>query len=109
MGLELYVTVPRPVSRPGHHEKTARTGWFKEMNVAGMECYFLSRTCDKEGKPIRGFRKRMYNNWKERQGLKVTEQRLCDQDRMIRMNGRLMELEMNAIKKMHDERECKQK
>ena len=41
----------------------------------------------------------MHNIWKERQGLKVTEQRLCDQARMIRMNGRLMELEMNAIKK----------
>ena len=41
----------------------------------------------------------MHNIWKERQGLKVTEQRLCDQARMIRMNGWLMELEMNAIKK----------
>ena len=29
----------------------------------------------------------MHNNWKERQGFKVTEQRLCDQARMIRMNG----------------------
>ena len=57
MGLELYVTVPRPVSRPGRHEKTARTGWSKEMNVAVMECYFLSRPFDEEGKPIRGFRK----------------------------------------------------
>ena len=41
----------------------------------------------------------MHNIWKERQGLKVTEQRLCDQARMIRMNGWLTELEMNAIKK----------
>ena len=31
--------------------------------------------------------------------MKVTDQRLCDQARMIRMNGRLTELEMNAIKK----------
>ena len=41
----------------------------------------------------------MLNIWKERQGLKVTEQRLCDKARMIRMNGWLTELEMNAIKK----------
>ena len=85
--------------RPGRHQKTARTGWSKEMNVAVMECYFLSRPFDEEGKPIRGFRKRMHNIWKERQGLKVTEQRLCDQARMIRINGWLTELEMNAIKK----------
>ena len=68
------------------------------MNVAVMECYFLSRPFDEEGKPIRGFRKRMNNIWKERQGLKVTEQRLCAQSRMIRMNWWLTELEMNAIK-----------
>ena len=85
--------------RPGRHQKTARIGWSKEMNVAVMECYFLSRPFDEEGKPIRGFRKRIYNIWKERQGLKVTEQKLCDQARMIRMNGWLTELEMNAIKK----------
>ena len=41
----------------------------------------------------------MHNIWKERQGLKVTEQRLCDQAKMIRMNGWLTGLEMNAIKK----------
>ena len=40
----------------------------------------------------------MHNIWKERQGLKVTEQRLCDQARMIRMNEWLTELEMNVIK-----------
>ena len=43
--------------RPDCHQKTARTGWSKEMNVAVMECYFLSRPFDEEGKPIRGFRK----------------------------------------------------
>ena len=41
----------------------------------------------------------MHNIWKERQGLKVREQRLCDQARMIRLNAWLTELEMNAIKK----------
>ena len=64
-----------------------------------MECYFLRRPFDEERKPLRGFRKQMHNSWKERQGLKVIEQSLCDQARMIRMNGWLTELEMNAIKK----------
>ena len=85
--------------RPSRHQKTTRTGWSKKTNVAVMECYFLSKPFDEEGKPIRGYRKRMDNIWKERQGLKVTEQRLCDQTRMIRMNGWVTELEMNVIKK----------
>ena len=84
--------------RPSRHQKTAGTGWPKEMNVAVMEDYFLSRPFDEEGKPKRRYRKRMHNIWKQRQGLKVTEQRLCDQARMIRMNGWLTELEMNVIK-----------
>ena len=69
------------------------------MNIAVMEYYFLSRSLDEEGKPIRGYRKRMHNIWKKRERLKVTEQRLCDQARMIEMNGWLTELEMNVIKK----------
>ena len=85
--------------RSGRHQKSTRIGWSKEMNVAVMECYFLSRPFDEEGKPIRGYRKQMHNIWKETQGLKVIEQRLCDQARMIRMNGWLTELEMNVIKK----------
>ena len=69
------------------------------MNVAVMESYFLSRPFHEEGKPIRGYRKRMQNIWKERQGLKVTEKRLSDQARMIRMNGWQTELEINVTKK----------
>lgn len=49
------------------------------MNESVIECYFLSRPVDDEGKPVRGCSKRMHNIWKERQDLKVTEQRLCDQ------------------------------
>ena len=47
--------------RPGCHQKTARTRWSKEMNVAVMEHYFLSRPFDEEGNPIREYRKRMHN------------------------------------------------
>ena len=42
---------------PGRHPATARTGWTKEMNIAAMECYFLSNPVDEIGKPIRGYRR----------------------------------------------------
>ena len=42
----------------------------------------------------------MHDIWKDRQGLKVTGKRLCDQARMIRMNGWLTEIEINVIKKV---------
>ena len=52
----------------------------------------------------------MHKIQKEKQGLKVTEQKLCDQARMIRMNGWLTKLEMNVIKEsMMNENEDKNK
>ena len=63
-----------------------------------MECYYLSKPINDEGKPIRGYRKRMHAIWRERQQLEMTEQRLCDQARMIRVNGCLTELELEQIK-----------
>ena len=41
----------------------------------------------------------MYAIWKERQNLQITEQRLCDQARMIRVNGWLTELELDDTKR----------
>ena len=73
--------------RPSHHQKTAGTVWSREMNVAVMECYVLSRLFDEEGKPIRRYRKRSITSGRKDRVLKVTEQRLCDQARMIKMNG----------------------
>ena len=62
--------------------------WTKTLNTAVMECYCLSRPVDEEGKPVRGYRRRMHNIWKERYDTEITEQRLCDQVRMIRkMSG----------------------
>ena len=83
---------------PGHHA-TAGTRWSKEMNVDIVECYFLTEPVDESGKPIRGYRRRMYNTWKERQGFNITEQRLCDQARMIRKNEWLTTLDFEDIKK----------
>ena len=42
-----------------------RQTWTKILNTAAMECYFLSRLIDEEGKPVRGYRRRMHNVWKE--------------------------------------------
>ena len=41
----------------------------------------------------------MHGAWKERQGLNIAGQRLCDQARMTKINRWLTTLEMNLIKK----------
>ena len=66
------------ISKGKHGQRT----W----NTAVMECYFLSRPVDEEGKPVRGYRRRIHNIWKERHGTEITEQRFCEQARMIRKN-----------------------
>ena len=30
-----------------------------------MECFYRSKSSDEEGKPIRGYRKRIFREWKE--------------------------------------------
>ena len=62
-----------------------------------MGCYFLSRPVDEEGKPVRGYGRRIHNIWKERYGTEITEQRLCDQARMIRKNECITKLELESI------------
>jgi hypothetical protein len=66
----------------------------------------MSKPVDDDGKPIRGYRRRMYDFWKERACQSdgssmvriVSEQRLCDQARMIRKNGWLSEVELVEIR-----------
>ena len=76
-----------------------RQTWKKTLNTAVMECNFLSRPVDEEGKPIRGYRRRMHNVWKERYGTKITEQCLCDQARMIRKNEWITKLKLEDIRR----------
>ena len=64
-----------------------------------MECHFLSRSTGKEGKPVRRYRSRMHNIWKERYGTELTEQGLCDQARMIRKNEWVTKLELESIRR----------
>ena len=82
-----------------NYNKKERQTWTKTLNTAVMECYFLSRPVDKEGKPVRGYRRRMHNIWKDQYHTEITEQRLCDQTRMIRKSEWIAKLELENIKR----------
>ena len=55
----------------GCNNKERKT-WSKTLNTAAMECYFLSRPVDEEGKPVRVYRRRMHNIWKEQYHTEIT-------------------------------------
>ena len=84
---------------PGRYQASAKIKWNKELNIAVMECYFLSKPTDEIGRLVRGYRRRMHNIWKERELQTVTEQRLCDQARAIRKNEWLTAVEMEEIRR----------
>ena len=65
-----------------------------------MECFFRSKSFDDNGKPIRGYRKQMKQEWKKHRVFEITEQRLCDQARAIRKNGWFSDLELGNIRRM---------
>ena len=102
MGLELYVKVLRPSSTqsrgPSRHPATATMKWNKEVDKVVMECFYRSKPFHKEGQPIRGFRKKIFREWRERGMFESTEQRVSDQATAIRTNDWLSELELEAIK-----------
>ena len=90
---------PAQHRRPGRHLATARMRWNKEVDKVVMECFYRSKPFDEEGKSIRGYRQRIFREWKGRGMFESTEQRVCDQARAIRRNGWLSELELEAIKR----------
>ena len=65
-----------------------------------MECFFISMSFDNDGKPIRGYRQRMMQEWKEHRVFEITEQRLCEQARAIRKKVRLSDLELENVWRM---------
>ena len=73
------------------------------MNVAVMECCFLSKPTDANGRPIRGYRRRMHNFWKERGLPTITEQRLYDQAKVIRKSGWFTTVELEEIRRRIEE------
>ena len=78
---------------PGRNPVTARMKWNKAINIAVMECYYLSNQMDV------GYRQRMHRIWNERKIFKCSEQRLCDQARAIRKNEWLTLVELEEIKR----------
>ena len=84
---------------PGRHQVTARMKWNKEVDKVVMERFERSKPFDEEGKPVRGYRQRMFREWRDRGLFESTEQRVCDQARAIRKNGWLSQLELEAIKR----------
>ena len=52
-----------------------------------IECFDISKLLDEEGKPVRGYRKRMFREWIEWGMNESTEQRVCDQAMALRKNG----------------------
>ena len=48
-----------------NYNNKERQTWTKILNTAVMECYFLSSPVDEEGKPVRRYRRRMHNSWKD--------------------------------------------
>ena len=70
------------------------------MNKTVIEGFFRTKPFDDDGKPIRGYRQRMMQDWKEHGVFEFTEQRLCDQARTIRKNGWLSDLELENIRRI---------
>ena len=77
--------------------------WNKEVNEVVIECFYRNKPFDADGKPVRGYRQRMFREWRDRGLFESTEQRVCDQARAIRKNGWLSQLELEAIKRQVEE------
>ena len=77
------------------NNKETQTGT-KTLNTAIMECYFFTMPIDKEGKPIKVYRRRMHNSSKEQYGTEITEQHLCDYARAIGKNEWIAKLELES-------------
>ena len=103
MRLEHHAEVLCPAGIPRHSSGDTvvilRLIPYKEVNKVVMECVYRSKPFHEEGKPISGYRKRMFKEWREKGNFESTEQRVCDQTRAIRKNGWLLELELEAIKR----------
>ena len=84
---------------PGRHQVTARMKWNKEVNKGVIECFYRSKPFDEEGKPVRGYRLRMFRESSDGGLFESAEQRVCDQARAIRKNGWLSQLELETIKR----------
>ena len=86
--------VPDPAPA-GRHQATGRTNqrmkWEKEVNKIVIECWIKSETSKRK------YQQRMKKIWDEIGVFPVTEQRLADQTRQIRVNKWLTDTEIEEI------------
>ena len=75
---------PAQQQEPSPHPAIARVKWNKEVNKVVMECFYRSKPFVEERKLIRGYRKRMFREWREREMFVLTEQRVHNQSRAMR-------------------------
>ena len=73
--------------------------WNKEVNKVVMECFYRTKPFDEERKSVRGYRQRMFREWRDKGLFESTEKRVCDQARAIRKNGWLSQIELETIKR----------
>ena len=85
---------------PGRHYVTARKKWSKELDIVVMKCCYRWNPIDKNGVLLKGYRQRMNREWLEQGPFgDATEKRICDQARVIKKNGWLMEVELEMLKR----------
>ena len=90
---------------PVRHHVTARIKFNKEVSKIVMECFYRSKQFGEEGKPVRGYRQRMFREWRDTGLFESTKQCVCDQARAVRKNGWLSQLELEIIKRQVED-EC---
>lgn len=75
-------------------EARQRKRWSRNENKEAWRCYIMSNP------EVRGYRKRMYNIWNERDNTPLTEQRLADQVNNIKKTKWLSEQEREEIERL---------
>ena len=73
------------------------------INIAVIECYYLSKPVGENKKPVRRHRRRMHNIWKETGLSTCNERKLCHWARAIRKNEWLTIVELKAIRRVVNE------
>ena len=86
---------------PSRQSATARRIWSTQDNHTLMKFYYQSQP-DK-----RGYRKRLLSIWNKNKMFAATEQRLCDQVRIIMKRGWFSELQLEEVRRTATENEIK--
>ena len=75
-----------------HHPVTTTTKWSKQVIDLVMECYY-------RGVPVRGYRKKLHQEWRKRGLFECIEQKIYDQAKAIVKNGWFLDVKLEVIKR----------